>query len=396
MVSTDCKWLGINLRSPIILASLTLFSKPNIQKHIQYFTQAAHYGVGAIVLPSIHPLRNDESIGKPYIRTTPIPSGLRGPADYMGFAALGSTDNIVSINYGLHLAREAVKIDVPVFASIANIGSKNDFINAIQQMVTVDRLAGIELNFSCPNVLNGLSLDVSLLDDIHAVSNNLPISIKFAPQTDFAGILQNKGVFFGITRSNAYTGLVPPSLDFHNMTPFGDSKFWRPTGMYGPQEKLCTFYDIWKFKTNNETKDIPLSSVGGFVSPQDAIQAIMLGADTVQLSSAVFWKGLKIIQECNEKLASFLEENDISLDKLKGSSLSYINTSDTDIMDQQPVRTMYVDPEKCCNCQECACAERGCYAFQKTESNFAKIDEDLCNGCGWCQIMCVHHAIKIR
>lgn len=392
MVSTDCEWLGIPLRSPFILASLTLFSKPNVQKHIEYFTQAAHYGVGAIVLPSIHPLRKDESSGNPHVRTVPIASGLHGTVDYMGFAVLGTTDNIVSIDYGVNLASEAVKIGVPVLASIANIGSKNDFINAVQKIVTVNGLAGIELNFSCPNVLNGLSLDVSLLEDVFTVSHNLPITIKLAPQTDFSAMLQNRDLFSGITCSNAYTGLIPP--DLKKMTPFGDAQFWRPTGIYGPQEKLLTFYDIWKFKSRVETKDIPLSSVGGFVSPSDVIQAIMLGTDTVQLSSAVIWKGLKIIQDCNEELKAYLKENKLTLKELKGSSLTYIKFSDTDLNDQRPVRTMYVDNKKCRNCPDCACFEHGCYAFKKTQNNCAEIDKELCNGCGWCQILCFHHAIK--
>jgi len=396
MASIDCEWLNTPLHSPFILASLTLFSKPNVKKHIEYFEQAAHYGVGAIILPSINPLRSDESFGSPYVRTAPIPSGLQGPSNFMGFALLGSTDNIVSIEYGLNLAKEAVKIGVPVVASVANIGSKANFLNAIQQIVAVDQLAGIELNFSCPNVLNGLALDLNLLEDVCSVCNSLPISIKLAPQADFANILNNKELFSGITCSNAYTGLMPPSLDFSTMTPFADVESWRPTGIYGPQEKLLTFYDILKFKSQSETRSIPLSSVGGFVSARDAIQAIMLGADTVQLSSAVIWKGLKIFQECNEKLELYLKENELTLDKLNGSSLAYINTSDTILASQRPVRTMYVNSAICHICDDCACVDHGCYAIHKEKNKCAEIDESLCNGCGWCQIMCAHHAIETK
>ena len=103
--------MGISLRSPLVLASLTLCSKPTVQKHIAYFKRAVTYGIGAIILPSIHPLREDESVGEPFVRTGMISTGLCNEKNPMGFAILGTTDNIVSIDYGLALAREAVNLE---------------------------------------------------------------------------------------------------------------------------------------------------------------------------------------------------------------------------------------------------------------------------------------------
>lgn len=397
MCNTKCTWMGIPLRSPIILASLTLFSKPNISKHIAYFKQAQQYGVGAIVLPSIHPLRKDESIGNPHVRVTPVNSGLGKPTEYLGFSILGTTDNIVSISYGLELAKEAVALGIPILGSVANIGSKDDFLGVVKQLSDIEGLAGLELNFSCPNVHNGLPLSPVLLDDVCKIAGKVPISIKFPPNTQDLYQQEFTNYVSGITCSNAYLGLVPPLLNLDQKNPFGtDVPLWRPTGIYGPQEKLLTFFDIWKIKSHTELRNMQLSAVGGFVSSEDVIQAILLGADTVQLSSAVFWNGLKIIHQCNEALGSYLRKNNCSLDEMRGSSLPMIKQTDSDLSLQRPVRTMKVDADRCLRCGDCACVDHGCYAFQKHRDECAEIIQDLCNGCGWCLHKCIHHAVKVN
>ena len=387
----NCKWLGIDLRSPLVLASLTMLSKQDIKKHIEYYEKAAYYGVGAIVLPTIHPSRTNESIDNPQIRITAVPSGLE-KNEYMGFAVLGRTENILPMDYGVTLIREAVRIGIPIIASIANVGTIDDFLGAIQQVRNIVGLSGIELNFSCPSVIDGLPINGELLREIRALCKILPITIKLAPYVDYAPLLENKCCFEGITYSNAQRALLPPNMSIAEPTPFDNLELWRPTGIYGPQEKLSTFYNIWKFKTNNLTTGIHLSSVGGFVSPQDVIQAIMLGSDTVQLSSAILWKGLKTIEECNKLLYSFLEKNNLSLVELNGISIKHIVSTEKEIQDQFPVR--YMSADKCNNCEYCSCIERGCYAFQKARDIPAEIDRTLCSGCGWCMIMCKYGIIS--
>ena len=391
---TACSWMGIPLRSPLILASLTLCSKPDVQRHLIYFQHAIEYGAGAIVLPSIHPLRADETVGDPFVRMAAVSTGLPNTKTPMGFAVLGTTDNIVSIDYGLTLSREAVKLDVPVLGSIANIGSKENFLDVVRQLAAIQNLAGLELNFSCPNVLNGLEPSVELLEAIQDIcGGRLPVSIKLAPKANYDFLLDYTHLFQGFTLSNAYTGLMPPQISQDHMTPFDDVEQWRPTGIYGPQEKLLTFYDIWKFKTNPKASHLPLSSVGGFVSGNDVIQALMLGADCVQLSSAVFWRGLSVFRTCVQQLSDFLEQWD--LEQLKGSSLCYIMPSDAEMRGDWPIRKMRVDPEKCRNCTNCACVERSCYAFEKSGSKVPSIEQTLCSGCGWCKSLCPFGAVDL-
>ena len=393
----SCEWMGVNLSSPVILASLTLFSKPSVNEHIKYFKKAKEYGIGAIILPSIHPERANESIGNPYVRCVPITSGLGKETDFMSFSVLGGTDNIVSKEYGISLAKESVKLNIPVFGSVANIGTKQSFLDTISELCNVKKLAGLELNFSCTNVLNGILLDKELLLSIKEITKELPVSIKCAPQFDVNYLIQFKDLISSVTLSNAYYGLIPPVVNIDNISPFDlKSEYWHPSGIYGPYEKLLTFYEVWKYKSITKDNNVQLSSVGGFVTASDVIQAIMLGADTVQISSMIFWKGLKSIENCNKEIEKYLKKHSLTLSDIRGSKLKFIKNSANDFYRRLPVRTMVINKDKCLNCKECSCVEKGCYAFKKSHNGIVEIDSSICNGCGWCMYMCPNKAIQVN
>lgn len=230
-------------------------------------------------------------------------------------------------------------------------------------------------------------------------AKRLPITLKLTPKQPYDALLDDHQLFQGFTLSNAYRGLVPPQIDVNHISPFDDMGFWRPTGIYGPQEKIMTFYDIWTFKSNPRTAAYALSSVGGFVNGDDIIQALMLGADNVQLSSAVFWKGLSVINQCTETLLKFLTQRSLSLNQIKGLGLQWIKDTDKDIDEvyKRPVRSMWINPEKCQKCASCSCVERSCYALSREDDySTPTIDQTLCSGCGWCQKMCRFDAVEIN
>lgn len=79
-------WMGINLKSPVILASITLFSKVRKNEHLEYYKKAVNYGAGAIVLPSVNPAYHNKSLeNSPVIEVKMIDSGMGGK---MGFSVL--------------------------------------------------------------------------------------------------------------------------------------------------------------------------------------------------------------------------------------------------------------------------------------------------------------------
>lgn len=262
-------------------------------------------------------------------------------------------------------------------------------------------IQGIELNFSCPNVITKNSertnLTIGVLKEIrkHCL---LPISLKL-PATfadmDFLEQLQDE--INGITVSNAHIGLLPPEIKKNKIfSAFDKTEVWCPTGIYGPQERMLTYYSLYKFSRMVKRKGWSIASVGGYMTGEHVFQAILLGADVVQMSSAVAWKGLAVFRSSNcelEKCVNMIGEEDVqsvkriavdSVFKNADSVKGYMN-------DRKAVVTV-----NCKRCKVCQCCERFCIAITQNSEKEVCIDSSLCSGCGWCVQSCKHHGIQFE
>ena len=402
-MQTSVVWMGLQLSSPYVLASLTLFSHTNLSAHIRYYTQCAQQGAGAIVLPSLNPARdtgpNTENRVK--VRAKAIESGLQG---MMGFTVLGPTDpNIISVPYAVALAQAVTntKLGIPVIGSISNLGSLEQFDAALIRLVQAG-VDGIELNFSCPNALteHGAAPDDSNLVRIqHArsICGKLPISLKLSPMLDYRKLLSSiSDEIQSLTLSNAYIGLCPPELELSHQSPFDECPNWAPSGMYGPQERMFTYYSLYKMSTLAASNNWDIACVGGMVSFDHTVQALLLGATCVQLSSTIAWYGMGMFHTFKASLSQYMNKKGISsVQNLQGQALPFIHESADHAMEGIWVfRTMKVT-DRCLKCSSCACTQKLCIAITQAPGQAPVIDSTLCSGCGWCQVICINHAIAI-
>lgn len=398
MKEIECTWMSLKLKSPFVLASLTMMSNVNIVEHINYYVKAMEFGAGAIVLPSINPtfLGSSEQ-NQSVIDSLIFDTGLN-KNHKMGFAVLGPTmPNIISVNYGLELAKRLViqANAVPVIGSITNIGEEKQIISAAEKLSKAG-VDAIELNFSCPNVKvkndNQCVLSNDILKKIRNVVD-IPISLKITPYEDYSEIINNlSGEINGLTLSNAYIGLVPPNIK-EPYSPFRKNKMWSPSGVYGPFERLLTFYQLYKYRSIADEKNLDIACVGGLVSPEECVQAILLGANIVQLSSAVLWNGLEIFNDFYSFIKKHFNDNNISgISEIKGKALKYV-TSSANELGAGKLLKMKIDQEQCKKCNSCLCCNRLCVAISQSEDKTVTINKELCSGCGWCYNRCIHNAI---
>ena len=399
----SCEWMSLKLSSPIVVASLTPFSKARIEEHINFISKAISFGAGAVVLPSINPSRHGSSeMNEVIIDTQIINTGIR-KNDAMAFSLLGPTvPNIVSIEYGLKLALESKRTfkDFPIIASIACIGNDEIIVDVVSELVNT-HIDGIELNCSCPNAetLEGdfrgrISVLISRIREV----TNIPLSLKISPYYDYSKIIYDNGAKInGITISNAYIGLVPPSLNNYSFSPYKKTERWAPGGIYGPFEKELTFYQLYGFKEIAKELSLDIACVGGIVNGDDAVQAILLGATIVEISSGIVWNGLQIIKRMNEKLVSYLDTNNSrKIIDIRGKALFKIEKCADDLSSDIKHAVSKIDHKKCHQCVECNCLNRLCFALYRDGTNKIQIDSDLCSGCGWCVSSCMHKAIELE
>ena len=278
----NCEWMSLKLRSPLVVASLTPMSNIRIKEHIAFFNRSIDQGAGAIILPSINPERHGSpDANEEIIEAIIIDAGL-SLKDHMGFSVMGPTvPNIVSVEYGLALARAAIeKIrNTPIIASITNLGSIEQICEVVKQLDDIG-IDGIEMNFSCPNVdTRKGGVGDTFLDLIKNVRKftKRPLSLKLSPYHDYTELFNNLSLDVnGLTLSNAFLGLVPPRIHNGRFSPYDTTDVWSPGGLYGPFERPLTYYRLFQMQKIVRRLKIDIACVGGIISGDDAIQAILL------------------------------------------------------------------------------------------------------------------------
>lgn len=409
-------WMGITFRNPVLMASATPFSHCSVDKHARYLIRAYDYGAGGIILPSASLVKknlNDDLVSsRMIIEVKSFQAGL-SKNDNMGFSVLGKTSNILSLDYIISLAK-SIRANstehIPLLASVANNGNETDFIATVSKLIDSSLFDGLELNFSCPNIEIAAKksddwanlLNVDVLDKIMNISKSNPISVKLKPNINddvlyyLLSIIPNQ---WGVTISNAYIGLEPPSTDDISCSPYNSFLKWSPSGVYGPFERLLTFYDLYRIIVHTQQYNL-ISSVGGYLSSEHVIQAILLGACTVQLSSAIAWCGTKIFGNICQELYEYLSALGVdSFDSVRGKAVKNVFPNIDSIDIKKTKQTMRISEEKCSPpCPECKCVDKLCFAItQEHRGALPFIDPQLCSGCGWCIQMCRKNAIlKIK
>lgn len=397
--STNSNWLNLKLKNPIILGSMTLVSHSNIADHVGFYKKAEKHGVSAIILESFIPVEYGDYENKKVANTIRFfNNSLSGNSDRLGFSLLGPPfPNISSIRYGLNLFKKVKsELKIPVICSLINLGSEEFFINWAKVLIS-EGVDALEFNFSCPNVISTDNelLSVIPLTDKFLRKLNREIDIPFTIKTDpyFSKVDSTLiGNIKNLTFSNAHIGLHPPSLNKPFSSKFGQPE-WSYSGIYGAFNPLLTYRNLAKLKT--EYPQLIVSVSGGLMNENNLIEALLLGADTIQLSSVIMFKGLKVIESMVDRLNNFMMLNSFtSIDEFRGESLKYIQSevSEIDILKKGIVlQTIKNKPKvkvtsSCINCMDCI--DRGCVAIKVSKNNSVYIDNTLCSYCGLCQNIC--------
>ena len=138
-----------------------------------------------------------------------------------------------------------------------------------------------------------------------------------------------------------------------------------------------------------------LSAMGGIENGSDALEYILLGAGTVQVTTAVMQYGYRIIDDLLQGLADYLRCKGIaSVEQLVGAATG-------SVVDHQDVeRDIVVLPlfggDRCVGCGRCylSCQDGGhqAIAFDPSERK-PRLLAKRCVGCHLCRLVCPTGAI---
>ena len=264
----------------------------------------------------------------------------------------------------------------------------------------------IELNFSCPNMVDGgLGSDIGqvpeLVERFTAAARRgtrLPILAKLTPNVAAmspAAEAAKRGGANGIAAINTIKSIIGvnphtyvSSPAVHGMSAVG--------GYSGSAVKPIALRFIAELGQNPALQGMHLSAMGGVESWSDALEFIMLGAGSVQVTTAVMQYGYRIIDDLKAGLNYYLAEKGLSsVKEATGLALDSVSET-TDVLERGTIVFPKFNREKCIGCGRCeiSCADGGHQAIRLNEGRKPILDGKKCVGCHLCILICPERAIS--
>ena len=263
----------------------------------------------------------------------------------------------------------------------------------------------VELNFSCPNMADDdLGSDIGqvpeLVERFTAAARRgtkLPILAKLTPNVALmspAAEAAKRGGADGIAAINTiksilgvnkHTYISAPAV--HGMSAVG--------GYSGNAVKPIALRFIAEIAHNPALQGMHISAMGGIENWSDALEFILLGADSIQVTTAVMQYGYRIIDDLKAGLNYYLTEKGFSrIGDVRGLALDSVSDT-TDVLERDTVIFPKFHREKCIGCGRCAisCSDGGHQAIQLGEDRKPVLNGKLCVGCHLCVLVCPERAI---
>lgn len=287
--------------------------------------------------------------------------------------------------------------DRPIIASI--MGFSNAEWAYLAKAAEDNGADMLELNFSCPHMtVEGSGHKVGqafhLLEKFTATVKaavKIPVLAKMTPNiTDMTepALFAKKGGADGISAVNTFRAISGIGLGDWVAKPnvFGVGAM---SGYSGAAIKPIALHFIAEMAQCVEL-GLPLSGMGGVETWIDALEYLLVGATTVQVTTGIIKYGYRIVQDMIEGLTDYLVSRGIArAEDLIGKALP--NLKSTDHFDLKRQGIAAYDLERCVGCGQCyiVCRDAGGQALEwDAETRRPKLVEDKCLSCMICSFIC--------
>lgn len=228
----------------------------------------------------------------------------------------------------------------------------------------------------------------------------IPIGVKPSAEAGFpkcvalAKVVAEAGATY-VANITAPLSVAPPDINNGGKSPWEKVYFSiNPfSGVSGPASRYQCYKDTATVAIF--VPEIDIMAIGGLVNPEHCVEAIMLGAKTIGLSSGFFWKGRKLISDAVKFLNNFMDKYGYgTIEDFRGLGLKYVRSIDDSFDWQASKISARVDKEKCAKCG--VCWDGYCPVPIEGDDGYPSIDEAKCQGCGYCVAVCPSGAISIE
>lgn len=294
-------YLGLTLECPLIASSSPLTGK------LETLRAIVDHGAGAVVLPSLFEEEVTDG-GGASSEALWHAEGQAGEAKaYMATVDHGHLDSY------LDLVREARReLDVPVVASLN--GTTAGGWTRTAELLQEAGADAIELNVYSVETdpyASGASIEERTLRLVHAVRHavTVPVAVKLSPYyTAFANVAHRlaEARADGLVLFNRF---VQPDVDVSAIEVSPSLELSRPDELRIALRWLAIL---------RGRIDVSLAATGGVHTSQDAVKAILAGADAVMMTSALLQEGIGRMRDVRHGLADWLNANGLTLGEARG------------------------------------------------------------------------------
>ncbi len=390
-VDLSCDLCGVKLENPFLLSSSVVAS------NYEMCRRAFEMGWAGAAFKTVCLMEMHEA--------SPRFSAVKSPyGAWYGFKNIEQLSDH-SLEENLDCFRQ-LKKEFPNKVIIASImGRDEKEWEYLAKMVTEAGADVVECNFSCPNMeAKGTGSDVG--QDPEAVrrytaaarrGTKIPILAKMTPNiTDIrvparAAI---EGGADGIGAINTIKSITGVNIDTQVALPSVHGKSILG-GYSGEAVKPIALRYVAQLAQDPVSGSHHISGMGGIQTWRDAVEYILLGAGSLQITTAVMEYGYRIIDDLVSGLKIYMaQRNYSSIQEFLGSSADYLVENDE--LERDTVVFPVVDQDRCIGCGRCyiSCRDGGHQALVWNEEiKRPKLNGVKCVGCGLCGLVCPQQAI---
>jgi dihydroorotate dehydrogenase (fumarate) len=307
-VDLQTRYLGLELRSPIVASAAPHNADPEMARRLQ------RAGVGAIVLPSLF---EEEILAEEIELTRSLEQGTEVFAEAIDYFPAVQSFVGAADRYLAALERVKASATVPIIASL-NASSVGGWVRHAHRIQDAGADA-LELNLyhvAADPRRSAAALEAADLDLIAAVraSITIPLAVKLSPFysafANFAAAVARVGVE-GLVLFNRF---YQPDLDLDLIEVVPRLELSQPWELRLPVRWIAILRP-------QLDPDVSLAATSGAHSGSDVAKGLLVGADVVMMTSALLRHGPEHVATVEAELREWMAEHEYaSASELRGSA----------------------------------------------------------------------------
>ncbi len=314
-MNLDTTYMGLKLRSPIVVSASTLSEK------MDHILQMEDSGAGAIVLFSMfeEQIREENARFDAVIRATS--NVFAEAADY--FPDLEDY-HVGTAQYLENLRRAKERVQIPIIGSLNGI-TPEGWIDYARQMEQAGA-DGLEINiFYIPADirLSGEAVEQRYLDIIKMVRQTvkIPIAVKLNPYFSAMGNTALKMQQAGANALVLFNRFYQPDFDIQSLKVLHNLQYSDASEIRLPL--------LWIAILSGKLP-LSLAATTGVQSAAEVIKYLLAGADVAMTASALYKNGIRYLETMHDDLRNWMETKGFeSIAAFKGA-MNQSNVSDPD------------------------------------------------------------------